>query len=158
MKRQFTLLAVALILSGITMAQNPQRQKMGQRQKMVEARSEKPDRGERFAQALELTDEQKTKIEAIHFESMKASKTVKNNMREKEARLNTLSTADKPDNKAIEKVAKEIGDLRTEMFVNQVQTQQKIRALLDEKQKMKFDQMNSMRKQKRNMGDRPKRG
>lgn len=157
MKRRFTLLAVVLMIAGISMAQNPQRQKMGPRQKMVEARSEKPDRGERFAQALELTEEQKTKIEAIHFESMKGTKSVKNNIREKEARLNTLSSADQPDSKAITKVAREIGDLRTEMFVNQVQTKQKVRALLDDKQKMKFDQISSMRKEKGNRGEKPMR-
>ena len=141
MKRSFTLLAALVIFTTMSFAQGQQRQRMGDRQKMIEARAEKPDRGERFAKILELSDEQKTKVEAIHFESMKSMKSVKNLIGEKQARLKSLSTVENPDNKAIIKVASEIGDLKSKMFVNQVQTKQQVRALLDEKQKMKFDQI-----------------
>ena len=152
MKRSFTLLAALVLLTTMSFAQSQQRRGMGDRQKMVEARTEKLDRGERFAKALELTDEQKTKIEAIHFESMKSMKTVKNTIGEKQARLKSLSTVENPDNKAIVKAASEIGDLKTKMFVNQVQTKQQVRALLDEKQKMKFDQMGDKMRQGKGKG------
>lgn len=141
MKRSFTLLAALVLLATMSFAQGPQRRGMGDRQKMVEARAEKLDRGERLAKVLELSDEQKTKIEAIHFESMKSMKSVKNLIGEKQARLKSLTTAENPDNKAIVKIAGEIGDLRTKMFVKHVETKQQVRALLDEKQKMKFDQI-----------------
>lgn len=141
MKRSFTLLAALVIFTTMSFAQGQQKQRMGGRQKMMEARAEKPNRGERFAQILELTDDQKTKVEAIHFESMKSMKSVKNLIGEKQARLKSLSTVENPDNKAVIKIASEIGDLKSEMFVSQVQTKQQVRALLDEKQKMKFDQI-----------------
>ncbi|MEQ6120521.1 Spy/CpxP family protein refolding chaperone [Reichenbachiella sp. MALMAid0571] len=144
MKRSIVLLSALVLIGTASIAQSPQMNKMGQRQKMMHANSEKPDRGERFAQALELTDAQKTKIEEIHFAAMKSMKSVKNTIGEKEAKLKTLSSADNPDLKAITKVAEEIGDLRTKMFVSQVQTKQEVRALLDEKQKFKFDNMNMM--------------
>ena len=146
------LLSALVLMGTATMAQSPQTNKMGQRQKMMQARGEKPDRGERFAQALELTDAQKTKIEEIHFAAMKSMKSVKNNIGEKEAKLKTLSSADSPDLKAISKVAEEIGDLRTKMFVSQVQTKQEVRALLDEKQKFKFDNMDMMKGKKGERG------
>ncbi len=155
MKRSIVLLSALVLMGTASMAQSPQGGKMGQRQKMMQASSEKPDRGERFAQALELTDAQKTKIEEIHFAAMKSMKSVKNTIGEKEAKLKTLSSADSPDLKAITKVAEEIGDLRTKMFVNQVKTKQEVRALLDEKQKFKFDNMNMMKGKK---GEHGKRG
>ncbi|MFY0652850.1 MAG: periplasmic heavy metal sensor [Cyclobacteriaceae bacterium] len=141
MKRSFTLVVLLVIIGTSSFAQSNQQQRMQYRQKMMQARADKPDRGERFAEALELSDEQKTKIEAIKLESMKSMKSVKNQIGEKNARLKTLSTADNPDSKAITKVAQEIGDLKTQIFVSQVHSRQSIRALLDEKQKMKFDMM-----------------
>jgi Spy/CpxP family protein refolding chaperone len=80
-------------------------------------------------------------------------KTVKNTIGEKQARLKSLSTVGNPDNKAIVKAASEIGDLKTKIFVNQVQTKQQVRALLDEKQKMKFDQMGDKMRQGKGKGN-----
>ena len=148
MKRSFVLLSALTIFSTMLFAQGQQRQRMGDRQNVMEARAEKPDRGERLAQALELTEEQKTKIEGIHFESMKSTKAIKNTIGEKEAKLKSLTTVDNPDNKAIVKVASEIGDLKTKIFVGQIKTKQQVRALLDEKQKMKFDIMGDRMGQK----------
>jgi len=152
MKRSIVLLSALILIGTASIAQSPQMNKMEPRQKMMQTHSEKPDRGERLAQALELTDEQKTKIEEIHFTAMKSMKSVNNTIGEKEAKLKTLSSADSPDLKAISKVAQEIGDLRTQMFVNQVQTKQEVRALLDEKQKLKFDNMNMMMGKKDHQG------
>jgi len=66
MKRSIVLLSALVLMGTASIAQSPQMNKTGQRQKMMQTRAEKPDRGERFAQALELTEEQKTKIEEIH--------------------------------------------------------------------------------------------
>lgn len=144
MKRNIIIAAVIMLATTVGFSQDNDRRKMAHGQKAMHSKSEKGDRHERFAQMLELTEEQQKQIADIRFKSMKSVKTLHNNLREKSARLNTLSTADNPDTKAITKVAEEIGDIKSRIFVNQVLTRQEIRALLDEKQQFKFDQMQKM--------------
>ena len=147
MKRSILVLSM-IAMVGLSAIAQPQPQRRGANKQMKERmggeRQEKrqgKDRLQKMVQMLELSDEQKSKIKDIHFNSMKSMKSVKNEMGEKMARLKTLTSADNPDNKAIKSLAQNIGDLRSKMFVNQVETKQKVRALLDEKQQMKFDMM-----------------
>lgn len=94
---------------------------------------------------LELTDEQKTKIEELKLESSKAKTQRQNQLREKEAQLTTLRTEDKIDQNKINNLIDEIGKLRTEGRKDQVNTDLKIRAMLSEKQRIIFDQHVSAR-------------
>ncbi|MCB0282501.1 MAG: Spy/CpxP family protein refolding chaperone [Calditrichae bacterium] len=99
-------------------------------------------RGPRHAQMMEnlgLNDEQKAEIEKIHTENMKESLQIGNQIGEKEAQLRTLETADKADLDKINKVIDEIGSLRTKMEKMHAQTKQKVRALLTDEQRVKFD-------------------
>jgi Spy/CpxP family protein refolding chaperone len=89
---------------------------------------------------LELTDEQKSKVEDIQLENAKESVALRNQIREKEAHLTTLITEDKANKSDIDNMIEAIGKLKTQDRINRTDTQLKIRELLTEKQKILFDQ------------------
>lgn len=86
-----------------------------------------------------LTDEQKTKMEGLKLELMKAMKPIKNKIREKEAQLQTLRTEDKPDMNKIFALVDEIGQLKIQARREHEKHIQAIRQMLDEKQRIMFD-------------------
>ena len=86
-----------------------------------------------------LTEEQQTKIHGLRTAHMKAMLKYKNEINEKEARLNTLQTEDNADMDKIYKVIDEIGALETEVNKNKALLRQEIRKLLNDEQKVLFD-------------------
>jgi len=95
----------------------------------------------------DLTDQQKEKIEALRTSFMKEAMAVKNLIAEKQAKLNTLRTADKPNMSEINKIIEDIGSLRTKMMKMGESHRQKVRALLTDEQKVIFDKRHmSMKK------------
>jgi len=90
-------------------------------------------------QIPDLSDKQKEQIKSIMLENRKAVLPLQNQLREKRARLRTLSTGDDIDMDAAEAVIEEIGDLRTEIMKKRYATRQEIRSLLTEDQRVWFD-------------------
>lgn len=142
MKRSIMMLMAIVFLSTIILAQPRQGRRDQERPKGHKERFEK------MAEALELTDDQRKQVEDIRFQSMKSTKVLKNDLGEKEAKLRTLTTADNPDGKAVKSLAKQIGDIRGDLFVMKVESRLQIRAVLDEKQKLKFDMMGEHHRRK----------
>jgi Spy/CpxP family protein refolding chaperone len=89
---------------------------------------------------LELTDDQKEKIEEIKLVSGKESIQRRNMLRELEAQLTTSLTQENVEQKKANSIIDEIGKLKTEIRKNQVDTHLKIRELLTDRQKLIFDQ------------------
>ncbi len=86
-----------------------------------------------------LTEEQQTKIHELRTAHMKTMLKYKNEINEKEARLNTLQTEDNADMDKIYKVIDEIGALKTEMNKKKALLRQEIRKLLNDEQRVFFD-------------------
>ena len=104
---------------------------------------------ERMMDRLNLTDEQKSEFEKIHTSTMKEALPIKNQIDEKEAELKTLETAENADLSKINKTIDEIGSLKTKLAKLHAAGKQKIRSLLTEEQRIKFDMQSDFRHQKR---------
>ena len=86
-----------------------------------------------------LTDEQREEIKKVRIEAQKETLPVRNEMKEKRARLNTLRTAEEADMNEIYKVVEDIGALQTQLMKNRENTRQQVRSLLNEEQRLYFD-------------------
>ncbi len=81
-----------------------------------------------------MTEEQKMQMKAIHLEIEKAVLPVKNQIGEKEARLRTLVTAANYDERAVNKVLEEMGELKTDVRKLEIAGLQKAKEVLTEEQ------------------------
>lgn len=88
-----------------------------------------------------FTDEQKEAMKVTRLETAKQVKPLKNELRELEARQNTLTTADKADLKAINKNIDKMSEIKAEIAKIMAAQHQQIRAMLTEEQLLKFDAM-----------------
>ncbi|MFY0593992.1 Spy/CpxP family protein refolding chaperone [Roseivirga sp.] len=86
-----------------------------------------------------LTEEQKEQLHSFRLESEKASLPIKNQVAEKEARLKTLVTSESYNEKAVNKVIEEIGDLKTGLMKLKVAEGQKVKNILNEEQLVAFN-------------------
>lgn len=75
------------------------------------------------------------------LEGKQESRPLENQLREKRARLRTLSSGDTYDVAALNKVADEMGDLQASIHKIHIAKKGEIRALLNDEQKIKFDTM-----------------
>ncbi len=108
--------------------------------KMVQPTMDKPMQGAGCKEMIpDLTEEQKQKMETMHMDLMKAMKPLKNQMMEKEAQLNTLRTADKPDMNKIFALVDDISTLNAQMTKEHEKHIQAVRQILNEKQRLQFD-------------------
>lgn len=87
----------------------------------------------------DLTDEQKEQIRNIRLENRSAMLPYRNQINEKRARLQTLTTGDQQDLDAANQVVEEIGVLRTEMMKQRLANRVKVRDVLTEEQRVIFD-------------------
>jgi len=105
-----------------------------------------PDRGygdgsapmDRMEAWLDLSDEQETQIEKLHLDHQKEILPMRNKIREKDAQLNTMISEGANQSK-IDQLVEEIGVLRTEIQKSRMNTHLKVRELLTDEQKVKFD-------------------
>ena len=138
LKSKATILMAALMITAMSV----QAQQRGPGHGKEGDRTEMRERGERGKPGLPpipgLTEEQKEQMKAIHLEVEKASLPVRNEIGEKEARLRTLITADSYDEKAINKLLEEVGDLKTDMEKIKVASIQKVKNVLNEEQLLVF--------------------
>jgi Spy/CpxP family protein refolding chaperone len=93
-------------------------------------------------QGINLDENQQKEIEKIRLEQVKERTKTRNLMREKRAKLELLQTADKPDMKEINRVIDEIAAIQAQEMKAQAAARQKIRALLNEEQRVQFDSRN----------------
>lgn len=87
----------------------------------------------------DLTEDQEKKITALRTKFLKESQVISNTIDIKEAELHALSTAEKPDMKAIEAKIDEIGLLKSNLAKKKETHRQDVRALLTEDQRVIFD-------------------
>lgn len=86
-----------------------------------------------------LTDEQKEKIQSLGQEMRRNGINQNTQIKEKRARLQSLTTAENPDMAEINEIIEDIGALRTQLQKERVAFQMQVRDLLDEEQKLFFD-------------------
>lgn len=86
-----------------------------------------------------LSQEQKDEIKKLRLEVTKETTSIRNQIAEKRARLNTLQSEDKADMKAINKTIDEIAALQAQKMKAKANCHVKVRALLNDEQKVDFD-------------------
>lgn len=87
----------------------------------------------------DLTPEQQAKLKELHTANMKEMTTIKNQLVEKKAHLNTLRTSDNPNMSEIDKTIDEITALSGKMMKQRERMIQNIRKELTEEQRVYFD-------------------
>ncbi len=87
----------------------------------------------------DLTRDQQEKIEKSRLQYDKDALQLRNQRAEKKARLRTLQTAEKADNKAIDQVIDEIAAINAQLAKKRNLHRQEIRSLLTDEQKVWFD-------------------
>lgn len=159
MKNIIKVSVLSALLIGLTVDVSAQQQKKrAQNQAKADSQGQMMNRGDRQDQnhqrmmiRLNLTEEQKTKIEEIHLNGQKGMIPLRNKIREKNAQLRTLKMSEEYDETAVNVLIEEIGELRTAMMVMRTAHMQQVRELLTPEQRIKFDahQQNSMKRQSR---------
>ncbi|MCF8294482.1 MAG: Spy/CpxP family protein refolding chaperone [Bacteroidales bacterium] len=86
-----------------------------------------------------LSDDQKAKIKTIQLNHQKEMIQLKNQLREKKARLISLQTMDSPNVKEIDAQIDAIGALKVQIAKKRSQVHLSIRELLTEEQRILFD-------------------
>jgi Spy/CpxP family protein refolding chaperone len=89
---------------------------------------------------LDLTDEQKEKMNALRLEQYTAMKPFRNQLAELKAREHTLLSEDQVDMEALYKVIDNRTELLNKMQKLQVQYKVAVKAILTQEQLMKLDQ------------------
>lgn len=138
-----------LVLMIFTVSAQAQDRKGPHPQRQGHEQMEKGDHGQKkpgHPPIPGITEEQKEQMKAIHVEIEKSALPIKNQIGEKEARLRTLVTAANYDERAVNKVLDEIGDLKTDVQKLEVAGLQKAKEVLTEEQMLFLY---------KNMGQRP---
>jgi len=92
----------------------------------------------RMESALDLSDEQKTQIEKLHLDMQKELLPTLNELREKNAQLSTLISENESESK-INQLIDEISKFQATVRKGHISTHFKVRELLTDEQKIKFD-------------------
>ncbi len=140
----FSIVIVATFLvSSVTFAQTPKKvNKKAQHQKAMMMKKDGLH-GDNFHKIF--TDEQMETMKAYRLEAAKKVKPLKNELRELMAHQRTLTTADNADLKAINSNIDKMAAVKTKIAKIMAEQHQKVRALLNEEQLLKFDTMRHMR-------------
>jgi len=109
---------------------------------------------QRFSHKIpNLTEEQEMKIKELKTVHMKAMLKYRSELDEKNARLKSLQTADDVDMDKIYKAIEDIGAIETRMLKGRADLHQKIRAMLDDEQRVFFDTQYLSRKMRHHRAD-----
>jgi len=92
-----------------------------------------------FQRIPDITDSQKDQLKTLRTKMMKESLPIKNKLMEQKAHLNTLSSAENSDMKAINKQIELIGSSKTEMMKVKASFKQEVRKVLTDEQRVYFD-------------------
>ncbi len=88
---------------------------------------------------LNLSAAQQTQMEQLKTKHMQETQTLRNQMGEKKAHLQTLRTAKSVDMKAVNTTLKEISALQLKMAQSREAHFQEVRKILNDEQRVKFD-------------------
>lgn len=144
--KKYGLIIVAIIFTSASAVQaqrfeegeRPDRPKM-EFKKRQKSQKHMDQRGPRGPQIPNLTEEQKEELHSLKLEMGQNALPLKNQVAEKEARLNTLTTASSYDAKAVDKVIEDIGDLKTGLMKLHIGQTEKIKRILTEEQVIAFN-------------------
>lgn len=139
-----SMLILVMILSSVNVfAQREQREEgfRGQRARMDQRKHKGP-------MIPDLTEEQQEKMKKLRLDMQKNKLPITNQLGEKRARMRTLSTAENPNMKEINKLIDEMGELRTKIDKLKAAHHQEVRKLLTEEQRVVFDAHSTERLQK----------
>lgn len=131
--RNLTIIAILLFVTGSVFAQGNQRRKgnsNGQGQ---------GNKADRFMNIPDLTDTQKEQIKDLRTANMKEMLPLRNALKEKQARKNTISTGGNVNMTEVNKVIDEIAAIKTTMAKKRAEQRQNIRKILTDDQRVFFD-------------------
>jgi Spy/CpxP family protein refolding chaperone len=87
----------------------------------------------------DLSPEQQTKLEDLKMQHIKDVTPLKNQLKEKQARINTLMDAEKPDMAAINAAIDDFTAITNQLVKKKAEMQLAVRNILTDKQKIMFD-------------------
>lgn len=134
------LMAMSLLTSDVLAQRNKRFMQDGPRNNRFSMNENQPGR---VYDQLGLTDEQKDKIETLRVVHQKEMLPLRNELREKHARLQTLKTTEPVNLNAVNKLIDEIAVLMASQMKQKTAHQQEVRALLTDEQKIKYDMYHS---------------
>lgn len=158
-----TGLVIVLTSSSLFAQMNPERRQAMQerRQAMMENNAEYgPQRGPNTdgPRIPGLTDEQRESINKLRVAHQKDLLPLRNQLGEHQAKMRTLTTAEKPDTKAINTLIDTMSKLQADMRKKQVAHRLAIRSTLTEEQRVWFDTHQGRRGQHGHYGKRGNKG
>ncbi len=160
--KKYGLIVLVVLFTGITTSQAQQFRK-GEKPPQAEFNKrgnpagEMRERGPKGPRIPNLSEEQREQLKTFKLELEKNSLPLKNQLAEKEAKLRTLTTSDSFDERAVNKVIEEIGELKTSLMKLHVANGQKIKSILTEEQLVVFNNQLA-KKGKGNKNGKPKMG
>lgn len=95
---------------------------------------------------LDLSEEQETNIKSLNLEADKKVIPLRNEIREKRAKLISLQSTDEYDKKAVNQLIDEIASKQAQIRKIRAEKHRSVRNLLNEEQKVQFDKHFSNRK------------
>lgn len=110
---------------------------------------------QRMIALLDLSEEQQEQVKQHWLEGQEEMLPLRNELREKRARLQTLRTSADYDKSAVNSLIQEIGELETNMMLLREEHRQEMRSFLTAEQKVIFD---AHRLNRGNRGSRGMRG
>ena len=134
-KHIMMFIAASLILTASAFAQPGRMHSEGMGKQCMHGKEHKGH----MSMIPDMTEQQKEQMEELRTEHLKVMLPLKNQLTEKHARLNTLSTVENVDMKKINKTIDEIGEIKTKMMKEHASHRQEIRKLLTEDQRLVFD-------------------
>ncbi|NOX90690.1 MAG: Spy/CpxP family protein refolding chaperone [Calditrichaeota bacterium] len=127
-KRILSLVVITLLTVGVLTAQPQPGPQM-------------PPPGAPMLKALNLTDEQRDQIADFRLELQKKMVAMRGDLQKLQSEYRLMLIDDKVSEKELQKQLQKIGDLRIKMALERAKNQRKIRSLLTDVQKKKFDAM-----------------
>ncbi len=142
LQKKSTVLVVTLLFAVVALAQ-PNSQNQQNRGKGQQANSQNMYKQqchqERMASHLELTEQQTEQLQALRLTHQQKMLFSRNELGEKKAKMQTLSTANPADMKAINTLIDEMSVVKVAMMKEKAAHKQEVRKLLSEEQRIKFD-------------------
>jgi Spy/CpxP family protein refolding chaperone len=97
-------------------------------------------RGAAMLESLNLTDEQREKIQTLQEENRQRNWTVMGQMRTEMFKLRRMYSADNPDANAVAEQQKKVDELRRQMLVSRLEGRKQVEAVLTPEQRKQFRQ------------------
>jgi len=126
-------LAIAALLAAAAQAQPDDARGRGRR-----GAADAPARWRQLAERLDLTEQQKQAIDALHDAARPRQLELRKQLVQHEAQLASLMAADAPDEDAVLRLVAQIGDVRTELQANRIRVRLQVRAQLTPEQRARL--------------------